>query len=282
MLMLLVTFGTYSQCIVKKCNCCSKPTKVVHHVKKKPIKPKPKPVVKPIAKDITAPTNITINYITDCPIVSPIVAPVVQKDTVIKIVKVIAEPIKLKPDTPEFEIYGGVVNPKEISEFGYMVGFNVLPNLHQIGKNGKEREYLNKFLFGFEFSGYKTTPLVNNNVGPNVTTSDTSVTTIIENGDETPIGDFSFSLSRGNNTYQDVKGLSLNFGVEIYRGWFLIGGVTSYKNQLKLNGNTLQTTYSTFIDAGVKKFFKLGNVYLSPTIKFNEQTSSFGVGFSYD
>ena len=277
MLMLMVTFGSYSQCIVKKCTCCSKPTRVVNHIKK-PIKPKPKPrpVVKPVANNTEIATNVTINYITAPAPASPAIQ-TVQKDTVVKIVKVIAEPVKLKPDTPEFEIYVGVVNPKYINPLGYMVGLNITPSLHQIGKNGKEREYLNKFLFGFEFSGYNTSPQT---VGVAGTTTAPVTTEICTSCEGTTLGGFS---SGSNYSYnQDMKGLSLNFGVEIYKGWFLISGVTAYKSKYFLNGNNVNTTNSVFIDAGIKKFFKVGNVFLSPTIKFNELTSSFGLGFSYD
>jgi hypothetical protein len=272
MLMLMVTFGSYSQ--IKKCSCCSKPTRTIHHIKKP--KPKPRPVVKPVAKNTEIATHVTINYITDCAPIAP-TTQAVKKDTVIKIVKVISEPIKLKPDTPEFEIYAGIVNPKHINPLGYMVGFNIMPNLHQIGKNGKEREYLNKFLFGFEFSGYKTNPQTVEVAG---TTTAQVVTSEDCHCEATNLGGFTSGTNYSYN--QDVKGLSLNFGVEIYKGWFLTGGVTAYKSKYFLNGNNVNTTNSVFIDAGVKKFFKVGNVFLSPMVKFNEQTSSFGLGFSYD
>lgn len=272
MLMLMVSFGSYSQ--IKKCTCCSKPTRTVHHIKKP--KPKPKPVAKPVAKNIEMATHITINYIT-APAPISVAPQVVQKDTVVKIVKVIAEPAKLKPDTPEFEIYAGVVNPKHITPLGYMVGLNITPSLHQIGKDGKEREYLNKFLFGFEFSGYKTNPQTVEVAG---TTTAPVTTEICTSCEGTSLGGYS---SGSNYSYnQDVKALSINLGVEIYKGWFFTTGVTAYKSKYFLNGNNVNTTNSVFIDAGVKKFFKVGNVFLSPMIKFNEQTSSFGLGFSYD
>ena len=270
---MLISFGSYSQ--VKKCSCCSKPTRVVHHIKK-PVKPKPKPFVKPVAKNTEIATHVTINYITAPAPASP-ATQTVQKDTVVKIVKVIAEPAKLKPDTPEFELYAGVVNPKYTNQLGYMVGLNITPSLHQIGKNGKEREYLNKFLFGFEFSGYKTNPQTVEVAG---TTTAPVVTSEDCHCEATNLGGFTSGTNYSYN--QDVKALSINLGVEIYKGWFFTTGVTAYKSKYFLNGNNVNTTNSVYIDAGVKKFFKLGNVYLSPTVKFNELTSSFGVGFSYD
>ncbi len=236
--------------------------------------------MKPVAKNTEIATHVTINYITAPAPVSP-ATQTVQKDTIVKIVKVIAEPAKLKPDTPEFEIYAGVINPKYTNQLGYMVGLNITPSLHQIGKNGKEREWLNKYLFGFEFSGYSTgvqkveVPYLSG--APETTTTVTSADC---NCDETTFG---WYTNGSNYTYkQDVKGLSLNFGVEIYKGWFLISGITAYKSKFIIDGETVNTNNSIYIDAGVKKFFKVGNVYLSPTIKFNELTSSFGVGFSYD
>ncbi len=292
MLLLMVTFGSYSQCMVKKCTCCTKPTRVVHHIKK-PVKPKhkPKPIVKPIANNVEMATNVTINYIST-PLPASPVTQTVQKDTVVKIVMLIAEPAKLKPDTPEFEIYAGVVNPKQINTLGYMVGLNITPSLHQIGKNGKEREYLNKFLFGFEFSGYNTTPQsVKSSGSYTAPVTQSIVTTEDCNCEDTTLGGFTSGSTNSVNNLastpdytfkREIKGLSLNFGVEIYKGWFLISGVTAYNSKFILDDKTVNTTNSVYIDAGIKKFFKLGNVYLSPMVKFNELTSSFGVGFSYD
>lgn len=267
---LLVSFGSYSQTSTKKCSCCSKST-VVHH--KKPIKKK-KHIVKPIVNTLPQP-SIIVNNITNNTIIYQ--EPETKEVEIDTVIKVIEKPVALKRDTPEFEVYAGVVNPKEINTLGYMVGFNILPNLHQIGKNGKEREYLNKYLFGFEFSGYKTNPQI---IELPTNIIEQMVTPVDCNCEETTFGGFSNGLRIGVN--QEVKGLSLNFGVEIYKGWYLISGVTSYQRKLILDGKSVNTSYSTFIDAGIKKFFKVGNVYLSPTIKFNEQTSSFGLGFSYD
>lgn len=49
-----------------------------------------------------------------------------------------------------------------------------------------------------------------------------------------------------------------------------------------MNNNIINTSYSTYIDGGVKKFIKVGSIYLSPMIKFNPEVTSFGIGFSYD
>jgi len=178
---------------------------------------------------------------------------------------------------PEFEIYTGIVNPRaDNTTLGYMIGLNTTPHLYQVDKNNpkKQREYLNKYLIGFEFSGYQTKPVTTTVVGqtPTAPVTDCQCTT-------TPIGGL-----ETDGTYvskQDITALSLNFGVEIYKGWFLLGGVSSYKHRDILNNETLDTYRNTYIDAGVKKFFHVGRVFLSPTFKFNPEVTSFGIGFSY-
>ena len=182
--------------------------------------------------------------------------------------------------TPEFEVYTGVVNPKKVSGLGYMVGLNVTPNLFQLekGKGNGYRQWLNKMLFGFEFSGYSSQPQrieVKDEIGEPITTK-------IEGCDceQTTFGYF----TRGGvyDIKQDVKGFTLNFGIEVYKGWYITSGVTAYKRQLLANGEVFDESRPIYLDAGVKKFFKIKKVFISPMAKFNGQTASFGVGFSYD
>lgn len=269
-LILLVTFGSYSQTTKKNCDCCPKKTKVVQ--KKKPIKKKTI-AIKPIAKEVKEATNITINNVINCP---PTQNVVIQKDTIVKIVKYVPEAIISKRDLPIYEIYGGVVKPNDLNALGYAVGFNILPSLHQIDKNGKERNYLNKYLFGIEYSNYKTDTQTFEI--PSSTTE--PITTIIDcNCTATTFGGFaSGSKIRFN---QQVQGISLNFGVEVYDGWYLLTGVTSYQHRNIINNEKLGPYYRTYIDGGIKKFIKVGRSYWSPTFKFNSEVITFGLGYSF-
>jgi hypothetical protein len=273
---LLLSFISYSQTSVSKCTCgCSKKTTVVHKKNKKPVikKPKIKPVVKPVIKPTvsplsSAPINITMNsYVTY--VQQP---EVTKKDTVIKLVE---KP--LVRDTPEFEVYVGVVDPKQSNVLGYMIGFNIIPNLHQIGKDGKEREWLNRYLFGFEFSGYNTSLQTIETTG----SSTEVVTKPIDCDCEQ--SDFGGFASGSKYTFKkEVRAFSLNFGVEVYKGWYIISGVTGYNSTLIVDGEKVAHFRNAYLDLGVKKFIKVGNVYLSPMFKFNNEVTSFGVGFSYD
>lgn len=266
----LLSFISYSQSNktkTKDCEC------IVKKHKKKPIKKKTViiPVVKPVIAPVKTEINITVNNIINscpCPKVE------VVKDTVV-IIKVIDKPVII--DTPEFEVYAGVVNSKQFNAMGYMIGANIIPNLHQIGKDGKQRQWLNRYLLGVEFSGYDTnTQYVNIPGLPN-----TPITTPVNcNCEQTPFD--GFETGANYNYKYTVRGFSLNLGVEIYKGWYLTSGVTGYKRVLIVDGDKVATSRYVYLDAGIKKFIKIGNVYLSPMFKFNTEVTSFGLGFSYD
>lgn len=182
--------------------------------------------------------------------------------------------------TPEIEVYTGFLYPKPSNtDIGYMIGFNMTPNLHQKDKNPLkgDREWLNQMLFGFEFSGY-------NSKEQNFTVVGENAEQIVINNDcgceETQLGGW---RAAGNYKFNStVRGFSLNFGVEIYRGWFLLGGLTGYRETLLLNDENIGSYQNVYFDGGLKKFIKIKKIYLSPTIKFNSKTTSFGVGFSFD
>jgi hypothetical protein len=178
---------------------------------------------------------------------------------------------------PEFEIYTGITNPKpENTTLGYMVGLNVTPNLFQIDKHNpkKSREYLNKFLLGIEFSGYQTKPqtTIIEDTQSEYTYSDCNCTTTPIDG-ITTVGKYI--------TKQDVLAVSLNFGVELYKGWFVLSGISSYQHRNILNNETLDKYRTTYLDFGLKKYIKVGRSYWSPTIKFNSEVISFGLGYSF-
>lgn len=178
---------------------------------------------------------------------------------------------------PEFEVYAGMAVPQpENTNLGYQIGLNLTPNLFQLDKNNpkKYREYLNKWLIGIEFSGYQTKPQ----------------TTVIEPTHSEPIKSdcnctaFPIDGISTAGTYvtkQDVLGVSLNLGVEVYKGWYLISGVSRYQHRNILNNETVNKYYTMYIDGGIKKYIKIGRAYWSPTFKFNSEVISFGVGYSF-
>jgi hypothetical protein len=177
---------------------------------------------------------------------------------------------------PEFEVYAGMVAPKpENALLGYQIGLNLIPNLFQLDKNNpkKYREYLNKWLIGIEFSGYQTKPQTTI-----IETTQPEPQKIDCNCTSTPI-----DISSGGTyiTKQDVIAVSLNLGVEIYKGWYVISGVSSYQHRNILNNETLSKYRTTYIDGGIKKYIRIGRAYWSPTFKFNSEVISFGVGYSF-
>lgn len=180
---------------------------------------------------------------------------------------------------PEFELYTGLITPKPANTtLGYMVGLNLTPNLFQIDKHDstKKREYLNKFLIGIGFSGYQTKP-ISITIEPNtqLPTQEVDCNCTASSID---------GISSGGNyvSKQDVTGLGINFGVEVYKGWFVLAGVINYNHRNILNNETISTYRTTYIDAGIKKFIHIGNTYWSPMIKTNKEATSFGIGFSFD
>lgn len=179
---------------------------------------------------------------------------------------------------PEFELYAGVAVPQpDNTNLGYQIALNLTPNLYQLDKNNpkKYREYLNKFLIGVEFSGYQTKPEKVVFLGSN------NPTQPIEhcNCTNTPID--GISTSGTYITKQDIIGVSLNLGVEVYKGWYLISGISRYKHRNIVDNETVSKYYTMYIDGGVKKYIKVGRSYLSPTFKFNSEVVSFGLGYSY-
>lgn len=178
---------------------------------------------------------------------------------------------------PEFELYAGLTAPKpEHANLGYMIGLNVTPDLFQIDKHNpkKYREYLNKWLLGIEFSGYQTRP--------QTTIIEPSISGPVKldcNCTVTPID----GVSTGGTyiTKQDVIAVSLNVGVEIYKGWYVLSGVSSYQHRNILNNETLSKYRTTYIDGGIKKYIRIGRAYWSPTFKFNSEVVSFGLGYSF-
>jgi hypothetical protein len=294
LLFVLIGFTGFSQNKpAKPCDCC--PDKVVKRtpVKKKAIKKRTYYVTKPAPK--VEPCTVVVNNIIPTP--PPIIhrdTVIIQKETIVKIVEKQIPPPRVKG--PEFEIYVGAVNPKEQGrDAGPIIGFNLLPYLFQSDKNEAivYRPWLNRFLIGFEFSMYgsptnkftvqnnELIPLSTSANSENCNCGGTDFNGLSSSGEITtfaglssPSGVFTHSIK--------TMGASLNFGVEVYKGYYLLGGITGYRDRIMLNDQEIGIYREMYLDAGIKKIFKINKVYLSPTVKFNSRGTSMAVGFSFD
>lgn len=171
-----------------------------------------------------------------------------------------------------YELYtGAVISEDKDMHANYMIGANF------IIKTNQNRKYLNNLLFGFEHSAFmsspKTTIIEGTPTGPSEIVQNCNCTS-----DPFPsVNPDATSLT----TKKEVRAVSLNFGVEIARRWYLITGVTNYQHIQKINNEKVGEYRTMQIDAGIKYFIKTKHWYFSPMFKFNPETMSFGLGVSY-
>ena len=288
-IVLLSSFFSYSQTNSCSCSKCRIPTKVSKHKKTS------------YTKTVTPSNGYTINIPVN---VSQIVNDSKEKDTVPTKTKIVyvekkiyikdttvvntipteiipPKPIVLKTEetSPEYEIYGGLVRPKAADmALGYALGANIITKIYR-DTPLKTQPIFTKLLFGMELSQYEKKPqdiiIVNttsNVVSPSEPCDGCETTTIGNNGSSTMVY---------NNIKHSVTGYSLNFGVGLYNGIFLLTGITDYKHTYTLNNESIGTYNKVFIDFGVKKFFKVGRAFIAPTFKLNQETMTFALGFSY-
>lgn len=171
----------------------------------------------------------------------------------------------------DYELYTGAVFSED-HYTGYMIGANYLVDLKQ------GREYLDKMLFGFEHSAYMSG---NTTVTPVQTqTPNTTVTT--ENC-QCELSGIGFGNGEPYTAKKETRAVSLNLGVEIFKGkrLYFITGVTNYQHIFKVNNQKISETRSMQIDAGIKYYIKIKHWYFSPTFKFNPETISAGLGVSW-
>ena len=162
-----------------------------------------------------------------------------------------------------YELYSGaVISEDKDMEIGYMIGANF------IIKTNQERQYLNHLLFGAEHSGLMSGNMISNFAA--------------ENGTE-----FNCNCEQNNlgfNSQYSIKkmtrGVSLIFGVEIAKRWYLLTGITNYQHITKINNQKTSEYRTTYIDAGIKYYIKSKDWFFTPTFKFNPETISFGIGVS--
>jgi hypothetical protein len=158
------------------------------------------------------------------------------------------------------ELYtGGVEARNKELKFSALAGGNLYLDLFQSERQGNSlRVYANRALVGFEHS---------------VMTSGSGT---IEDvcgcyGDPGDIHDYKHR----------VRAVSLNAGIEIYKGWYLLTGVSSYQHIIKIDNELVKDYRTMYIDAGLQKVIPYNRWYFIPKIKFNRETTSFAIGVSY-
>lgn len=167
-----------------------------------------------------------------------------------------------------YELYTGtVISEDKDMHANYMIGANF------IIKTNQNRKYLNNLLFGFEHSAF-----MSSNMRYTYGAGEEPVLVKDCNCDIENVG---FDNSRDFTIKKEVRAVSLNFGVEVARRWYLITGVTNYQHIQKMNNEKVNEYRTMQIDAGVKYFIKTKHWFFSPMFKFNPETVSFGLGVSY-
>jgi len=172
-----------------------------------------------------------------------------------------------------YELYAGAAsNNDKVLKVGYMAGFNFIMDMNQRA----DREWANRMLFGMEHSGfYSDNIYLSSEIDEGrFVSNDCDCETEDINGEE------AFNEDRYMKRY--ARGVSLNFGIEAYKGFYLLTGVTTYNHITTLDRIKVLQNRSTSIDFGVKYYIKHNNWYFSPTIKFNPEQISYGVGVSWN
>lgn len=170
-----------------------------------------------------------------------------------------------------YEIYtGAVISKDKDMHANYMLGLNFTVKIKQ------DREYLNKMIFGMEHSAYMSTNMSFNSYPK---TSEIAETCNCENNELESINGYNHFSKK------EVRAVSLNLGVNVcetclLKQLYLISGVTSSKHIFKVDNETINEYYTMHIDASLKYFIKYKNSFITPMVKFNPETFSFGIGYS--
>lgn len=174
------------------------------------------------------------------------------------------------------ELYTGGVNAKDSElKFSALIGGNLYLDLYQTQRQNKQqRIYANRMLLGFEHS-----EMTSRNI--NTIILATEIPPIVENCDcieeslDLQIKEHSFVYKHR------VRAVSLNAGIEIYKGWYILTGISSYQHLLTLNKELYSDTRTLYIDAGLQKVIPYKRWFFIPKFKFNPETTTFAVGVSY-
>lgn len=169
-----------------------------------------------------------------------------------------------------YELYTGMsANANEVLGNGYMGGFNFIMDMNQ----RDDREWANRMLFGFEHSGFYSGKILvskeQNNINEVLNDCNCETTSYNFGSEEKVMRRF-------------TRGVSLNFGIEVYKQFYLLTGVTNYNHITTLNRVKIGQYRTTYIDFGVKYYIKHNNWFFAPIIKFNPESTSFGLGVSWN
>ena len=179
---------------------------------------------------------------------------------------------------PEYELLIGIIKPKDVDmALGYSIGGNLITKIYR-NPLPNTQPLFTHVLYGFEYSAYDNAP--KDVLVVNQTTTVVTPTKPCDGCEAVPFDSNSNNIYVNKDIKHSVTGLTLNFGLGFYNNIFLLGGVTNYHHTFMIDGNTAAIYDKTFIDLGVKKIFKLGKYYISPTFKTNMETSTFSLGFS--
>ena len=173
------------------------------------------------------------------------------------------------------ELYTGGVNAKNSElKFSALVGGNLYLDLYQTQRQNKQpRIYANRMLLGFEHS-----EMTSRNINKILLASELPIP--VENCD--CIEESIDLINNRSYTYKHrVRAVSLNAGIEIYRGWYILTGISSYQHLLTLDKELYSDTRALYIDAGLQKVISYNRWFFIPKIKFNHEMTTFAVGVSY-
>lgn len=167
-----------------------------------------------------------------------------------------------------YEIYtGAVISRDKDIHSNYMLGANF------IIKTNQERKYFNNLILGFEHGAYMSNEkIITSNGGDNSIVVDC-------NCKESQMG---IGNADSYTTKKEIRTVSLNFGVSVVKRLYLMTGITNSKHIVKMNREEIGSNYTTHIDAGLKYFIPVKRWFFSPMIKFNPESTTFGLGISYN
>lgn len=175
------------------------------------------------------------------------------------------------------ELYTGGVEAKDKNlKFSALVGGNLYLDLFQPERQGKnQRVYANRMLIGFEHSA-----MISKNIVYTFETPASPEPVESCNCTSETINPHEASTQTSIFKHK-VRAVSLNAGVEIYKGWYLLSGITSYQHIITMNREEFLEYRTLYVDAGLQKIIKYNRWYFIPKIKFNPETTSFVIGVSY-
>jgi hypothetical protein len=175
------------------------------------------------------------------------------------------------------ELYTGGVEAKDNDlKFSALAGGNIYLDLFQPERQTKnQRVYANRALFGFEHS-----EMTSKNINY-VFETPASPESVASCDCESEAIDNHEASTQTYTFKHRVRAVSLNAGIEVYKGWYLLSGVTSYQHILTLNTEKFSEYRTIYIDAGLQKVITYKRWFFIPKFKFNPETTTFAIGVSY-